>query len=247
MTNYVMLNNAEHAGLRVATERSKEYGDEVKHVMTFPFEFRNIQAHYPIFFQKDAETGTFFPLALFGFAGNENLFLTDDGWNADYIPLMIRRQPFLIGFQQDAENSAKKNAMVTIDLDNPRVLGLDGDSQDDTPGEALFHDHGGTTDFLQEISQSLELIHQAHEHSDEFIKALVEHDLLESFTLEIELVDGSKNQLLGFYTIREESVQALSGEILGELNERGFLQPIFMVIASHSCIADLVARKNAIA
>ena len=50
-------------------KKLKEFLDShnVKYVMTFPFEFRNIQSCYPIFFQKDASSGKFFPLALFGF------------------------------------------------------------------------------------------------------------------------------------------------------------------------------------
>lgn len=237
MTNYVLLSDAEHANLKVVTTRSAEYGDNVKYVMTFPFEFRNVQSCYPIFFQKDSETGGFFPLALFGFENGENLFLSDHGWDASYIPIMIKRQPFLIGFQEDADDSQKKNPVVSIDMDNPRV----GESE----GESLFLEHGGSSEYLQKATANLELIHQANEHSKRFIAALIEHDLLESFTLNIELSDGSSNQLLGFYTINEDSVQQLSGESLASLNSNGFLQPIFMVLASHSCIRSLIDLKNA--
>ena len=237
MTNYVLLNDQEHAKLKIITTRSADYGDNVKYVMTFPFEFRNIQSCYPIFFQKDPDSGTFYPLALFGFENNENLFLSEAGWDAHYIPIMIRRQPFLIGFQEDADDPEKKNAVVSIDMDNPRVSESDG--------EALFLEHGGSSEYLQEMSASLELIHQANEHSKRFVDALIEHDLLESFTLNIDLDDGSSNQLLGFYTINEDSVQQLDAESLASLNQNGFLQPIFMVLASHSCLRSLIDRKNA--
>ena len=237
MTNYVLLNDTEHANLKIITTRSAAYGDSVKYVMTFPFEFRNIQACYPIFFQKDAESGAFFPLALFGFENEENLFLSENGWDASYIPVMIRRQPFLIGFQGDDENPDERNPVVSIDMDNPRVS--------ESEGEALFFEHGGSSEFLQNATANLELIHQANEHSKRFIDALIEHDLLEAFTLNIDLNDGSSNQLLGFYTINEDSVQQLNAESLAILNAAGFLQPIFMVLASHSCLRSLIERKNA--
>ncbi|MFK8031225.1 MAG: SapC family protein [Gammaproteobacteria bacterium] len=237
MTDYVLLDPEKHASLRVITEHSEAYGDNVKFAMTFPFEFRNIQSCYPIFFQKDANSGKFFPLALFGFDNDENLFLADSGWDAPYIPLMIKRQPFLIGFQPDPENPEAKRAIVSIDMDNPRV--------NESEGEVLFPEQGGTSEFLQKATGNLELIHQAHVHSEKFVNALIEHDLLESFTLEIKLNDGSGNQLIGFYTINEDSVRQLSGPVLGSLNEQGFLQPIFMVLASHSCIRTLVDLKNA--
>jgi hypothetical protein len=236
MTNYVVLNDNEHAKLKIVTERSASYGDGVKYTMTFPFEFRNIQACYPIFFHKDPESGAFYPVALFGFEDNENLFLSESGWDASYVPVMIKRQPFLIGFQQDADDPEAKNAVVSIDLDNPRV--------NEQEGEPLFLEHGGSSEFLQKATANLELIHQANEHSKKFIEALIEHDLLESFTLNIELNDGSANQLLGFYTINEDTVQQLSGEVLENLNQNGFLQPIFMVLASHSCLRNLIEMKN---
>ncbi|MEM7360033.1 MAG: SapC family protein [Pseudomonadota bacterium] len=237
MTNFVLLDPKEHANLRVITEHSADYGDNVKFAMTFPFEFRNIQSCYPIFFQKDPGSGKFYPVALFGFENDENLFLSDAGWDAPYIPVMIKRQPFLIGFQDDQDKPGEKKAVVSIDIDNPRVS--------ESAGEVLFPEQGGTSEFLQKATGNLELIHQANAHSEKFVNALIEHDLLESFTLDIQLNDGSANQLLGFYTINEDSVRELSGEVLGQLNEQGFLLPMFMVLASHSNVRDLIALKNA--
>ena len=70
--------------------------DEVMQALTFPDEFRNVQAHYPIVFRRDAGGG-FQPLALFGLHEGANLFLQGDRWDATYIPLSVQRQPFLIG------------------------------------------------------------------------------------------------------------------------------------------------------
>lgn len=237
MTQFVLLDPEKHKHLRVITERSARYGDDVHFAMTFPFEFRNVQGYYPIFFQKDASSGKFYPIALFGFERGENLFLTESGWDARYIPIMIRRQPFLIGFQDDPDDAEQKRAIVSIDMDNPRV--------NESEGEVLFPEQGGTSEFLQTVTGSLELIHQANEHSARFMEALIEHDLLEAFTLEITLDDGSGNQLMGFYTINEDALRQLSGPAFASLNEQGFLQPIFMAVASHSRIAKLVELKNA--
>jgi len=236
MTNYVMLNHDEHKDLRINTAHSIEMGDGINFAMTFPFEFRNAQAHYPIFFQKNTETGKFYPVVLFGFERNENLFLNDQGWGAAYVPAMIRRQPFLIGFQADGAEPDSKKAVVTIDMDNPRV------NKDD--GEVMFMEHGGTSEYLQDVTQTLELIHQAHEHSDDYVNALLEHELLEQFSLNIDLNDGSSHQLLGFYTINEEKLQQLDTGTLAAFNEQGFLMPSYMVLASHSCIRGLVDLKN---
>ena len=60
------MNNIDHKDLRVITTRSAAYGDDVKFALTFPAEFRNVQAHYPIVFHKTAD-GKFQSIALFGF------------------------------------------------------------------------------------------------------------------------------------------------------------------------------------
>ena len=103
MSNFAILNKTAHKDTKVITDRSADLGDKVKFVMTFPLEFRNVQSNYPIFFIKDGDTGQFYPIALFGFEKDENLFLSDAGWDASYIPMMVKRQPFLIGFQGDAD------------------------------------------------------------------------------------------------------------------------------------------------
>ncbi|MCY3795011.1 MAG: SapC family protein, partial [Gammaproteobacteria bacterium] len=71
-----------------------------------------------------------------------------------------------------------------------------------------------------------------------------EHGLIEAVTMEIELKDGSRNQLIGYHCLDEEKVQALSGGTLGEFNREGFLAPMFMALASMGNIQRLVALKN---
>jgi hypothetical protein len=238
MSNYVVLNNSAHKDLKVNTTRSEIYGDNVMHAMTFPLEFRDVQSCYPIFFCKDSESGQFYPTALFGLEHNENLFLTEDGWNASYIPMMIRRYPFLVGYQEDNSNESGKKPVVSIDLDNPRL--------NKHMGEALFQGEGEPTTYLNESISMLEAIHRGHEHNRGFIQTLLKYDLLESFTLEVTLNNGSKNELKGFYTIAEQKLHELSGDVFELLNKRGYLQAIFMAVASHSRLRPIVEKKNAL-
>jgi SapC len=228
MPRNVLLNNIDHKDLRVIGARSAEYGDEVMYTLTFPAEFRSVQAHYPIVFGKSAD-GQFQPLALFGFKQGQNLFLDRDGWQATYVPLMIERHPFLIG-------GGNGELLVHIDLDHPRVSR--------TQGEALFREHGGNTEYLERISSMLLAIHQGLAGTAPFIAALLEHDLLESFVFDIQLADGSQNRLSGFYTIHEERLRNLDSAALAKLNAPGYLQAIFMVIASMSNFRSLIERQQ---
>ena len=236
MTNFALLNNADHQDLRIITERSAAYGDDVMYAMTFPFEFRSVQAHYPILFHRDAK-GDFYPVALFGFNDRENLFLDGAGWSAAYVPAMIRRQPFLIGFQ-DAKDPGvtAPGRVLSIDMDHPRV------SKDS--GEALFQPLGGRTPYLEGMANLLESIYGGYVHCKAFVSAVREHGLIEPVTFEIELDDRSRNQLLGFHTIDEEKLQALSGDTLAAFAKSGFLMPLFMILASMSNIRGLIELKN---
>lgn len=237
MANAVLLNNVEHRDLRVVTEHSTEYGDSHWYALTFPLEFRALQGQYPIFFQKDANTGAFFPLALLGFQPGENLYLGDTGWNSSYIPLAIRREPFMIGRQEFVEDGVRKTRRVIhIDLDSPRV--------NREQGEPLFLEYGGNSAYLDGVADVLEAIHQGIEQNEKFVRALQVHGLLESFTLDVTLNNGEANQLKGFYTIDEERLRALNSEDLNELHQAGFLEAIYMVLASQSQIRRLLDEKN---
>lgn len=228
MTNAVLLNNVDHKDLKVIPTRSAAYGDDVKSALTFPAEFRNVQACYPIVFQKTAD-GKFQSIALFGFQDKENLFLGPDGWDASYVPLTVERQPFLIGLRD-------REPMLHIDLASPRVSR--------TEGEPLFRAYGGSTEFLERMSSVLLTIHQGLEAAPAFVDALLQHDLLESFVLDVELNDGSQHRLSGFYAIHEDRLGALDAGALERLHKAGYLQAIYMAIASQSHFRDLIERRN---
>ena len=232
-----MLNNVDHKDTRIITDRSASYGDAVMFVMTFPFEFRSVQAFYPILFHRD-QRGEMYPVALFGFESGENLFLDDSGWHARYVPAMIRRQPFLIGFEAAARQGAgEQRRMLSLDMAHPRV--------NRERGEPLFLPLGGRTPFLEEMATLLETLYHGGELNRKFVQALQEHGLIENVTFDIALADGSRNQLLGFFAIDEEKVQGLSDAALGQLSRSGFLMPLFMILASTMNVRTLVEMKNA--
>jgi hypothetical protein len=238
MPNHALLNNLEHKHLRIVTARGAAYGDAVMSALTFPAEFRELQAHYPIVFAKNQDGTSFDPIALFGFQQGENLFLGSgsglgNGWDAPYIPLTVERQPFLIGRPADG---AGEGMMIHLDLDSPRLSS--------TEGEPLFLSYGGSSEYLERVSRVLRSIHDGLETTKSFIEALLHLELLESFVLDIELNDGSQNRLAGFYTINEERLAGLTAEQLARLHEVGYLQAIYMAVASLSQFRALIDRKN---
>lgn len=226
MARHVQLNDIDHRHLRIDTRRGAALGDAVAFAATFPGEFRDLQAHYPIVFRKDAN-GTLSPVALLGFQEGQNLFLHGERWDASYLPLAIERQPFLIGRGDEAT--------VHLDLDSPRV----GDV-----GEALFREHGGNTGYMERIASVLLTLHNGLQRVPGFIDALLAHGLLESFVLDVQLDDGSLNRLAGYYTINEDRLRALDAAALGALHAAGHLEPVFMAVASTSNFRGLIDRMN---
>jgi hypothetical protein len=236
MTRHAPLNNVEHKSLRIVTTRSAAYGDDQMYALTFPAEFRNVQACYPIVFQKRSDTGQFQPLALFGFQPGENLFLAETGWDATYIPNSVERLPFLIGGVGAAQAGQPAQPMIHIDLDSPRVSA--------TEGEAVFLEYGGSTPYLERVSSMLGALHEGIAATTAFVDALQGLDLLESFVLDVGHRDGSSSRLAGFYTVNEERVRALDGVAVSQLHAQGFLEPMYMVVASTVHFRDLIERRN---
>jgi hypothetical protein len=77
-----------------------------------------------------------------------------------------------------------------------------------------------------------------------FVAALLDYDLIEPFTLDIELNNGSQNQLLGFSTINEEKLAALDGAALAHLHQHGYLMAAHQMGASLVQLRELIERKN---
>jgi len=237
MTNHVLLNNIAHKDLKVITRSSAEFGDNVHAVLTFPTEYGDIQREYPILFRKDAESGELHSIALLGLAKGENLFLDESGWNASYVPGIIARGPFLIGFQdQEVEGEVRREPVIHVDMDNPRVS--------ESGGEAVFLEHGGNTPYLEHIAAILRGIQEGLALSKAMFAAFASHDLIEPVNIEADVLEDVKYVLKGFYTINQDRLAHLDGEALEKLNKAGFLQGAFLVVASLNNVKKLIDMKK---
>ncbi|HEV6965926.1 MULTISPECIES: SapC family protein [Roseateles] len=226
-----LLNNIQHKDLRIVTRRGAQWGDDFMSAPVTLDEFRKLQAHYPIVFQPDGK-GSFLPVVLFGLQEGQNLFLTDEGWDADYLPLSVQRMPFSIGVAEGDE------LRMLVDMSSRRIgRGAEG--------EAVFLPHGGTTDFTENANAVLRTLHEGLQATAEFVETLVAQDLLEPFTLDVERPDGSHGQLLGFSIINEDRLAALDAGAVALLHQADYLMPIYMALASLSNFRALIKRHLA--
>lgn len=245
MADNRLLTEIEHKHVRVNTDYGAEFGDGMMCVLAIPSEFRDLVADYPIFLHKDAATGRFMPMAMFGLDQHENLFLDGDLWQADYVPLMMQRGPFLIGFQDGKPGiSSERKPVVVIDMDNPRVI--KGESQQDKAdkGELLFNPTGGNTDYTEKVIDILHRIDAGHKAIEEFSFAMTKHELIEPFTLNIRLNNGKQHPVTGFHTICEKNFAELKPNVLKDFSRSGMLHAAYMILASMSNIPKLIRLKN---
>ena len=236
MTNAVLLTKENHKDLKLKKDKNAHLAQGVSVCATFPVEFRNIQTHYPIFFQKNPENEEFTPVALLGLEPSENLFVSEAGWDCSYIPLALDVQPFIIG---RANEDNESDGRVFIDLDSPLIA-----DEGDTDGVRIFDEMGVETEFLQDTVKNMEMLHFGFETCKAYVAWLVKYDLLEPFVLDVALEDKSLNRLTGFQTINEGRFKELEDDLLLEMRGKGYLMPTYMVLASLASVTGLIDRKN---
>jgi hypothetical protein len=232
MPDHAILTAATHGEMRVRHDRGAALGDAVMSCLIVPDEFRRVQNEYLILFRRNIEDGSIVALALFGFETGENLYLSDRGWDARYIPLAMEIQPLLIG----APRPGDEGAQVHIDMASPRI--------DQTQGSRLFDEDGRPSTFLEDRIEKLGALDTGYQAGAGFFAALDRYELLEPLMLEVPLDDGSINNLVGFQVIDEDRLRGLDAVALDDLHRGGHLMPIFMALASQGHLPRLIARKN---
>lgn len=232
--NRVLLNNVDHADLRVIAGHGVGFGDGINQVLVLPTEFEAVQREYPILIRKDA-SGAWQAVALLGLDRDENLFLDETGWNARYVPAVQRRGPFSIALQRDERGGAPR-PMIHVDLDHPRV------SRD--AGERLFLPAGGNAPYLQGVSLALSQIHDGLEVSGPMFAYFEELGLIEPIDIEIKLDDQTSYDIPDVYTLAPDRLNAVTGEALERLHQSGLLRAAHWIITSMGNVEELIARKN---
>lgn len=237
MARYELLNNVAHKDLRVITRFGREFGDDVGMVPAFPSEYAELQREYPIFFRKDQDSGQWQSVALLGFEQHENLFLRDGRWNAAYLPGAAAKGPFLIGFQEQLiDGELREEPVIHVDLDHPRISFSEG--------EAVFLPHGGNSPYLQHIADVLHGIRNGAEFGTAMFAAFDSLGLIQPVNLDVQLDEKHRVTVSGLHGIDRERLAVLDAESLLRLNQAGYLEGAYLVLASLHNVRRLMAEKQ---
>jgi hypothetical protein len=232
MASPVLLNNVDHADLRVVVERGAAFGDAVNQTVVFATEFEELQRDYAILFRRDP-AGVYRATVLLGLEGDENLYLDGPRWDARYIPALLNRGPFSIGVPAPGETG---EPMIHIDPSHPRVSRGEG--------APVFLDHGGNAPLLEHVTDVLRRIYVGAQAGPAMFAAFEAHGLIEPVELRIETEAGRRFTVPDGYTIAQDRLAALSAEALAALHRDDFLRPAIWAASSLGNIADLVERKQ---
>jgi hypothetical protein len=225
MTNIVVLNSIAHRDLRVQAEASAKFGDNQRFVPVVIAEFPLLITHFPVLFSKDTDTGAFFCGAMLGIDEGENLFLKDGKGHEGYRPLNLQRAPFFVSGDE-----------LAIDLDHPRIGA--------GTGQALFNDRGEATPYLESIKEAFQQLKPGIEMTKRFIETLTRLNLLEPVDIVLGFDDGTERNLVDLYTVNHDLLRQLPDASVIELFRRGYLQLIYLLIASLKQIPVLAKKKN---
>lgn len=225
MSNIVLLDSQSHRKLRVHAQPAAHYGDNQRFVAVVVNEFHALAMHYPILVSKDADTGQFYCGAMMGFDAGENLFLEEHRTLAAYRPLNLQRGPFLTS-----------GSDLAIDLDHPRVA-QSGD-------QPLFTEAGEPTVYLQSIMGLMRDLRPGLERTRIFIDTLLGLKLIEPMTISARFDDGTNHEFTGLYTVNRDQLNELADAAVLDLFRRGYLQLIYLMLASLKHVSALAQRKN---
>jgi len=231
--NKVQLNNVDHSGLRLKCRHSAELGHSVNQLLLVPSEFEQAQREYPILFRRDAD-GEFQAVALLGLDRGENLFLSNERWNARYIPAIVRREPF---FLAETEGDYGDSTLATfVDLDDPRL--------GDDDGEPLFLPLGGNSPSLDGALSALRAVQEGLLEAQAMFALFAELGLLQPVNLQMQLGDGLEYRIPDVFSIDAALLSSLSSEKLERLHRSGFLPHAIFARSSLANINRLIELKG---
>lgn len=236
MSKAVVLNNVDHKDLKVDTRPESSPHQNINRSVVYVTEIGELHKEFPLVFFKHPETGQTQLHAILGLAKDENLFIDNNGWTTRFVPALIARGPFSLGYQK-SEGEEVQNPIICIDTDDPRV--------NNEHGEDLFLQFGGEAPYLNYIIKTLQTIEAGIEFDKTLLTLVESMDLLEPVSIQIKLNNEEEVNFSNYYTINQDKLSQLNGEELTKLNQFGVLSLLYFILSSTGNFQQLITLKNA--
>jgi hypothetical protein len=200
-------------------------------------EFPVASRDYPLVFISADQGKTFAPMMVTGLAAQQNLFVMwDNTWDRRaYLPAYVRRYPFcMTRVMVDGNEAPERVACVEKRAINDK-------------GERLFDDKGGATPEWENRQKLLFEYEADLTRTEEMCRLLVQHQLLEPFTMQATPNQGEPIQLTGMFRVAEEKLGQLDAAVLKDLVQKGVLPRLYAHLMSLDNFQRLLARSAALA
>jgi hypothetical protein len=208
------LDREQHRALRLQVPVADwSVANKLSAIFVAAAEFSDTCREFPIVFVRAGTEADgkpqIAPIAVLGMQQEQNLYVQDGQWRAQYMPAVLRTYPFCIG-RLDAERFA-----ICVDTAWPGAQGGEG--------QALFEGDGSPTPMLQDMQKTLEALEGEIQRTRLVGQKLLELDLLRDMRFDATLPDGSKHSVDGFLTVDDTKMQNLPDSVVGELHRTGVL------------------------
>lgn len=224
----VPVNPEQHKDLSVKTGQDYAFAKDVNSVPLTAAEFPAASAEYSIVFAGSEEN--IVPVCVLGLRDKENLYVdTDNSWNAKYVPAFVRRYPFV--FSHRAEDD---RFLLCID---EQFAGNNTDGL----GERLFDSEGTQTQYTKSVLSFMQNFQIQSERTRQFCQKLKELELFEPVQARVTLESGEQASLKGFMVINRKKLNALPGDTLSEMAQKGELEMSYIHLHSLQNLAKLGA------
>jgi hypothetical protein len=238
MSKATVLNNVDHKNLKVDTRPESNHNKQVNRSMVHATEISELHKEFPLVFYKHTGTEKLQLHVILGLEKDENLFVGDSGWITRFVPALLARGPFSLGYKKTQEESeSPADPIICIDTDDPRV--------NTELGEDIFLQFGGEAPYLEYVKKALQTIDSGIQFDKTLFTLVESMDLLEPVSIQIKLSNVEEINFSDYYTINQQKLANLTGENLRTLNQYGVLSLLYFVLSSMGNFQQLIALKNA--
>ena len=185
-----------------------------------------------------SEPGQWAPLALTGLNAGENLYVDDAGqWRAGvYVPAYVRRYPFCTAALADTGDAAPE-FIVYVDEDALAPAS--------SPERAFFDTAGEPTEAWHARERLIREMEAARMTTETFTAGLDRLELFEPFEAHAQPQRGLPMLVKGLFRVGEERLNALPGDTIKGLMNRGELSRIYAHLMSLDNFAALLDLRAA--
>lgn len=234
MKEIVELSGTTHKDFKLDTQAALQIAAKQQTLNLKVSEITQSATNFPVFFMSNVATGNWAISALTSFVPQTNLFLGEEKWLATYLPKAVQTYPFFL------INSTKDDKGYSVGIEE----GSEALSKEQ--GEPLFSEENKASIHVSQITSILESELQNTVHTAQFVEQMEKLEMMKAVDMVVYYADGSAQNMTGLHTIDEDKLHALPGEILEELNKKGYLVQIYAMLISLYQINLLIQKNNVI-